>query len=141
MSGSVNDTDVDDPVTKSEANVQRLLELRRLRITEDHITDFDKLATGNQTWDGEDDKKREVPKLGPEGKVYDKEFNLSKIFAEVPSTTANKEVLFIEAELLDEKGAYAVPNPHIPSTDELCERVSEQLEQKGLRPAWEVIEQ
>lgn len=129
------------PETKPKGEVQQLLALRRSGITEEHITDFDELSTGNENWFAEDDKKRGIPKLGPEGNIYTKEVNLSKIFAEVPSTTANKEVLFIEAELLDEKGAYAVPNPHIPSTDELCERVSEQLEQKGLRPAWEVIEQ
>ena len=66
------------------------------------------------------------------------ETNLSTLMRAAPSTTADVEMLVIEAKLAAE--GEGGDNPHIPKSETVRERALDQLDELGLEPAWRVAE-
>jgi hypothetical protein len=62
--------------------------------------------------------------------------DLTALGGAAPSTTANLDLLVIEARLLAD--GKPIKNPHVPSNDGVLRAALDHLRPEGLTPAWEV---
>lgn len=116
-----------ETISRTE-RIKTLEELARSGLSDAHVTDYDKIND-----DG--DKIREKKVQGPQGTNQTFESNVTHIFQDTVSKTGDVELLRLEAELVDEGSDLA--NPHIPVSSDVLESALEQIESKGLTPAWE----
>lgn len=122
-------SDIQVPTLTFEGEIARLRALSRKAQTDEFVTGYDKVEDG--------EKIKEVTIAGPAGTSKTVTRNLSNLYHSAPSTTGDVELLVIEAELLaDGEGS---DNPHIPLDDQTREAAIEQIEERGLTPAWEVV--
>lgn len=109
-------------------DLDELLSNRRANLSDAHVTDYDKL--------NEDGDKIRIEKLqGPQGMEKELERNYTHLFQDAPSRTGTVSLLVLEAELADDGKDLA--NPHIPTGEDTLRDALNQMETKGLTPAWE----
>jgi hypothetical protein len=126
-------------VTKRD--IAQLLGRRRQNLSRDgHIADDRVSFTRDE--DGHKIGKVMRPKPGTKNQTIERDRDLTALEGAVPSTTSNLEVLRTEARQASEATDDELEsmNPHIPSNDGVLETIAEELAEKGLAPAWEVVD-
>lgn len=109
--------------------IGRIVQDRRSKLSDAHVTDYNKI-------DENGDKIREETVQGPQGTTQTVDVNVSHLFQDAPSRTGDVSIIVLEAELADDGTELA--NPHVPTGADTLESALDQMETKGLTPAWEL---
>ena len=122
--------DTPEPATAGvpKRRVAPLIAKQRQRISDKHVTEFDKT-------DDDGHKIQKIKRPAVEGGMKEVDVDVTALFTPGISTTSNMEIIKIEAELADE--GRDVENLHVPANDEILDRSLEMLEDHDLSPAWE----
>lgn len=116
-----------EDATSTKRRVAPLFAKRRREVNDDHVEDHDKINDGH--------KIREKKTRGVDGTTKTIDVDQTALLTPGISTTSSLDVITMEAELA--AGGGAVDNYHIPANDGVLDKALEELNGKGLTPAWE----
>lgn len=126
------ETDAETDIS-SKRNVTRLFGRRRQNL------DRDGHVTGPTHIDDDGHKIEKIEYEVRSGETETREYDLTALLGAAPSTTTRTELIIQEAQLVEDTGRTDL-NPHIPSNDDVLEKALDVFKDRGLVPAWEVID-